>query len=760
MNKKYHDPLFRLPYTECLTSLKGLYLDEKPASMLQNVGVQAAKRVGEIFNNPQFVIDGATASDVKQGSLGDCWFLAAVTSLSGVPKLLERLCVERDEQVGVYGFCFFRDGQWIYEVVDDRLCVKYPENPQLYLLQVFGDSWVGSSGWDNMNWERLPKEMLQKLLKGQRTLFFSSCKEGEETWLPLMEKAYAKAHGDYQTIEGGFTGEGIEDLTGGVNVSLFSEDILDKDRLWEELKQVNKAFLFGCGSFRKEAESEESIDHGLVTSHAYTVLEAREVNMDGGKKERLIKIRNPWGSQEWRGAWSDGSEEWTPEMMKTLNHRFGNDGIFWISFQDWMKNYQFFDRTRLFGNEWIVAQQWSTVEIPQSVNYLDTVSAKFRLNHLFQLVIMTCAEQEYITTKFSIKVEEKGPVVLVLAKPDERYFDGLEGRFSYDLHFRLYRDGEESYLVRSMEKNASGRSCSAELDLDPGTYTLRMKISPERYDDSSTPGEVIEQLRSKDEKWITEKILAVGKSFDAANSKASLRETELSITKKVKRDTKKSEHDEKKRKRDKLREGRRRKHLRSERIRGEEERKKAAKVAAKRSRKQTLDTDSKREEASSEKLKASESREESEETVTATDEAGSKESKPADDQHPQSDDSNGFEKVDAKSSDDAKGAKQGVEGTKQEAPPAKAEEPEPELAPKKEESTEDRGCSDEDVSDISSIVDEDFEWDSEIDGSVEDSEEEDPAGDKKTDDDPWRALCVVGLRVYSSSCKTKLEVVD
>jgi hypothetical protein len=59
-------------------------------------------------------------------------------------------------------------------------------------------------------------------------LFFAQCENKNETWLPLLEKAYAKAHGDYAAIEGGFTGEGIEDLTGGVTTEVFTTEILDK----------------------------------------------------------------------------------------------------------------------------------------------------------------------------------------------------------------------------------------------------------------------------------------------------------------------------------------------------------------------------------------------------------------------------------------------------------------------------------------------------------------------------------------------------
>lgn len=45
------------------------------------------------------------------------------------------------------------------------------------------------------------------------------------------------------------------------------------------------------------------------------------------RKSLTDLCRNPWGKKEWSGAWSDGSEEWTPEWMKLLNHKFGNDGV-------------------------------------------------------------------------------------------------------------------------------------------------------------------------------------------------------------------------------------------------------------------------------------------------------------------------------------------------------------------------------------------------------------------------------------------------
>ena len=70
-----------------------------------------ARRVSYIFEKPQFVVDGArisvslyvlcvvmplsgySASDLKQGAIGNCWYISALGSVATKPDLLKKLCV-------------------------------------------------------------------------------------------------------------------------------------------------------------------------------------------------------------------------------------------------------------------------------------------------------------------------------------------------------------------------------------------------------------------------------------------------------------------------------------------------------------------------------------------------------------------------------------------------------------------------------------------------------------------------------------------
>jgi hypothetical protein len=50
--------------------------------------------------------------------------------------------------------------------------------------------------------------------KGGQVLIYAKAGTSNETWVPLIEKAYAKLYGCYAHTEGGQTREAIEDLTG------------------------------------------------------------------------------------------------------------------------------------------------------------------------------------------------------------------------------------------------------------------------------------------------------------------------------------------------------------------------------------------------------------------------------------------------------------------------------------------------------------------------------------------------------------------
>jgi len=105
----------------------------------------------------------------------------------------------------------------------------------------------------------------------------------------LLEKAYAKIHGDYDAIQGGESGEAVEDMTGGVSTTVFTNRILSKDKLWRELLNVNKEFIFAASS--PGWGSDREARQGVTLNHAYSILKAVEVAGEDGEKVRLVLIR-------------------------------------------------------------------------------------------------------------------------------------------------------------------------------------------------------------------------------------------------------------------------------------------------------------------------------------------------------------------------------------------------------------------------------------------------------------------------------------
>ena len=56
--------------------------------------------------------------------------------------------------------------------------------------------------------------------------------KGEELWVCLLEKAWAKLYGTYARIEGGDPGFALSHLTGLPAETIWHEDIKDKNAFW------------------------------------------------------------------------------------------------------------------------------------------------------------------------------------------------------------------------------------------------------------------------------------------------------------------------------------------------------------------------------------------------------------------------------------------------------------------------------------------------------------------------------------------------
>ena len=102
--------------------------------------------------------------DIKQGKIGNCWFLAGAAAIAEKPERLKSVFVNSEiSNEGIYALNMYALGVPITITIDDRVPL-----------------------WDGT----------------ERTLFADIGKD-KSLWAPILEKAFAKLYGSYARLVSG-----------------------------------------------------------------------------------------------------------------------------------------------------------------------------------------------------------------------------------------------------------------------------------------------------------------------------------------------------------------------------------------------------------------------------------------------------------------------------------------------------------------------------------------------------------------------------
>jgi len=222
---------------------------------------EVARSRGEPFHVIADDTGGIELHDIGQGTLGDCYFLAALAAIANShPDILYDMFEERQT--------------WKSNVYTTRWLV----NGQVSHISV-----------DNM------------VPASSRNSYFAKPSDEGEWWTVILEKAWAKIFGSYAAIEGGQMAEALQAITQAPVASYKHEDT-DEAGLWERIREGTKNKYPMTASTKAGGKAQ---DYGLAVGHAYTVLGSTTVFLESGDfkvSKHAVKMMNPWRTDYYKGA--------------------------------------------------------------------------------------------------------------------------------------------------------------------------------------------------------------------------------------------------------------------------------------------------------------------------------------------------------------------------------------------------------------------------------------------------------------------------
>ena len=198
-------------------------------------------RIEEIYDSKDYTVfsEGANMNDIQQGNIGDCYFLSVLGSLCVFPDFFDKLFyIKEKTEEHAYGVYIYINGKWELVLVDDY----FP--------------------YEGMGFKQ----------------FAFSNSSGNEMWVSLLEKAWAKVNGSYAKIGcGGMPNEVFDVLT-----EAYSEQISisqnNKEIIWQKCQDaIQKGYVMTAGT-SGDVSNLDLEEVGLTPGHAYSFLNIYKVD--------------------------------------------------------------------------------------------------------------------------------------------------------------------------------------------------------------------------------------------------------------------------------------------------------------------------------------------------------------------------------------------------------------------------------------------------------------------------------------------------
>lgn len=150
----------------------------------------------------------------------------------------------------------------------------------------------------------------------------------------ILEKGLAKLYGNMENIVGGWTQEANYALTGYPSTYMTVDEFEDEIDMFDWFEaSLKEGDIISLGTIGNGDDSVTN-EYGLVMSHAYTVIDTVRLTNNNEETYRLIKMRNPWGSEYYDGDWCDDCSQWTTDYRAKADFTNANDGEIWIADTD------------------------------------------------------------------------------------------------------------------------------------------------------------------------------------------------------------------------------------------------------------------------------------------------------------------------------------------------------------------------------------------------------------------------------------------